>query len=142
VLLVLGDVSFAHDVGGLLATREARAPLAILVLDNAGGRIFDGLPIAKTDAGSAFARHFTTAPQLDPAAVALVLGAQAITAATPAAAAAAVAVAFAKSGVTVIHAPVTPTGAHDVRRDALELVHTSAGGRASASSLAAGAHHG
>ncbi|HUS32323.1 MAG TPA: 2-succinyl-5-enolpyruvyl-6-hydroxy-3-cyclohexene-1-carboxylic-acid synthase [Kofleriaceae bacterium] len=147
VLLVLGDVSFAHDVGGLLATREAAAPLAILVLDNGGGRIFDGLPVAKSNVGAAptasFARHFTTAPQLDPAAVALVLGAQAITAASPAAAAAAVAAAFAKPGVTVIHAPVTPTGAHDVRRDVLELVPTERGtGRAASGPLAVGARHG
>ena len=125
VLLVLGDVSFAHDLGGLLATREATWPLAILVLDNGGGRIFDGLPIARTNPGPAFERHFTTDPELDPTAVAQALGARAITAATPAAAASAVATALGDRGVTVIHAPVTPTGAHDVRRDVLELVMTS-----------------
>jgi 2-succinyl-5-enolpyruvyl-6-hydroxy-3-cyclohexene-1-carboxylate synthase len=142
VLLVLGDVSFAHDVGGLLAAREAQAPLAILVLDNGGGRIFDGLPFAKTNPGPAFGRHWTTTPGLDPAAVALVLGAQAITAASPSAAAAAVAAAFSKPGVTVIHAPVTPTGAHDVRRDVLELVNASTGRASSGSIAAVGAPNG
>ena len=77
VLLVLGDVSFAHDLGGLLAAREASAPLAILVVDNGGGRIFDGLPVARAGLGAAFERHFVTAPALDPAAVAAALGARA-----------------------------------------------------------------
>jgi 2-succinyl-5-enolpyruvyl-6-hydroxy-3-cyclohexene-1-carboxylate synthase len=125
VLLILGDVSFAHDIGGLLAAREAIAPLVILVIDNGGGRIFDGLPVARTNPGASFERHFTTAPHLDIAAVAHVLGARAVTAATPAAAAAAIPAALTERGVTVIHAPVTPTGARDVRRDAIELLNTS-----------------
>lgn len=125
VLLVLGDVSFAHDVGGLLAAREAVAPLVILVIDNGGGRIFDGLPVARTNPGAAFERHFTTTPGLDIAAVAHVLGARAVTAATPVAAATAITAAITERGVTVIHAPVTPTGAHDVRRDAIEILNTT-----------------
>lgn len=125
VMLILGDVSFAHDIGGLLAAREAIVPLVIVVIDNGGGRIFDGLPIARTNPGPAFERHFTTAPHLDIAAVAHVLGARSVTAASPAAAASAVTAALTERGVTVIHAPVTPTGAHDVRRDAFELVTTS-----------------
>ena len=36
--LVLGDVSFAHDVGGLLLARGVGVPLAIVVIDNDGGR--------------------------------------------------------------------------------------------------------
>ncbi|MGE5184171.1 MAG: 2-succinyl-5-enolpyruvyl-6-hydroxy-3-cyclohexene-1-carboxylic-acid synthase [Acidobacteriota bacterium] len=124
VLLVLGDVSFAHDLGGLLAAREASSPLAIVVVDNAGGRIFSGLPVARANLGAAFERHWLTPPAIDPAAVAAVLGAHAITAATPQAAGEAVAAALATSGTTVIHAPVTPTGAHDLRRHALELAAT------------------
>jgi 2-succinyl-5-enolpyruvyl-6-hydroxy-3-cyclohexene-1-carboxylate synthase len=122
VLLVLGDVSFAHDLGGLLAARAARAPLAILVLDNRGGQIFAGLPIARAHAqlGSAFERHWITAPEIDPAAVAAALGARATTAVSPAAAATAIAQALETPGVTVIHAPVSASGAHDVRRAALD----------------------
>jgi 2-succinyl-5-enolpyruvyl-6-hydroxy-3-cyclohexene-1-carboxylate synthase len=137
VLLILGDVSFAHDVGGLLAAREAIAPLVVLVIDNGGGRIFDGLPVARTNPGAAFERHFTTAPHLDIAAVAHVLGARAVTAATPAAAASAVTTALTERGVTVIHAPVTPTGAHDVRRDAIEILNTNPA-RASQPTITAG----
>jgi 2-succinyl-5-enolpyruvyl-6-hydroxy-3-cyclohexene-1-carboxylate synthase len=119
VLLVLGDVSFAHDLGGLLAARAARAPLAILVVDNRGGQIFAGLPIARAHQGAAFDRHWLTAPELDPAAVAAAVGVAATTAVSPAAAATAIAHALAAPGVTVIHAPVTASGAHDVRRAAI-----------------------
>jgi 2-succinyl-5-enolpyruvyl-6-hydroxy-3-cyclohexene-1-carboxylate synthase len=126
VLLVLGDVSFAHDVGGLLAAREASAALAIVVVDNGGGRIFAGLPIAHAGLGATYERCFVTPPGLDPAAVAAVLGARGVTAASPGAVGEAVASALATPGVTVIHAPVTATGAHDVRRHALEQL--AAGG--------------
>ena len=121
VLLVLGDVSFAHDLGGLLAARCASQPLAILVVDNRGGQIFSGLPVAHANLGAAFERHFVTAPDIDPAMVATALGARAATVGSPAAAGAAVAAALATSGVTVIHAPVSVSGAHDVRRAAIEL---------------------
>ena len=129
VLLVLGDVSFAHDVGGLLAARCASAPLAILVLDNGGGQIFAGLPLAGTDLPRAvFDAHWTTTPDLDPVAVATAFGARALAARTPDAVGAAVATALASPGVTVIHAPVSASGAHDVRRTAIAAFarkHTS-----------------
>jgi 2-succinyl-5-enolpyruvyl-6-hydroxy-3-cyclohexene-1-carboxylate synthase len=124
VLLVLGDVSFAHDVGGLLATREARAPLAIVVLDNGGGRIFAGLPIARAGLGDAFERHFVTAPQLDVVAVATAFGVPAIAARSPAQLGDAVATALTTPGVTVVHVICSSSGAHDVRRHALDLAAT------------------
>ncbi len=46
-LLLLGDVSLAHDLGGLAAARLVRTPLALVVLDNGGGRIFEQLPVAR-----------------------------------------------------------------------------------------------
>ena len=124
VVLVLGDVSFAHDVGALLAARDARAPLAIVVIDNGGGRIFGGLPVAKAGLGDAFERHFVTPPGLDPAVVAGAFGARAVTAASPAEVADAVTTALSTTGVTIVHAPCTVSGAHDVRRLALELAAT------------------
>lgn len=125
VVLVLGDVSFAHDAAGLLAAREATGPLAIVVIDNGGGRIFNGLPIARSARGAMFDAHFVTRPELDPAAVATAFGARGTTASSPAAVASAITAALSSAGPTVIHAPVTPTGAHDVRRDALELFASS-----------------
>ena len=53
-LLALGDVSFLHDIGGLLAGRELRlrapgASLTVLLVDNDGGGIFSFLPQATAD---------------------------------------------------------------------------------------------
>jgi 2-succinyl-5-enolpyruvyl-6-hydroxy-3-cyclohexene-1-carboxylate synthase len=46
-----GDLSFLHDIGGLLAARRHGLRAVFLVLDNDGGGIFEHLPIA------AFPRH-------------------------------------------------------------------------------------
>lgn len=121
VLLIVGDVSFAHDLGGLLAARHAKAPLAIVVVDNGGGRIFESMPISRATSRATFERYFAMAPGVDPTAVATSLGIRAITATTPEAAFAAVTAALATPGPTVIHAPVTATGASDFRRSAIEL---------------------
>ena len=45
---LIGDLSFLHDLGGLWAISKIRVPLAIVVLNNSGGRIFDQLPIAQS----------------------------------------------------------------------------------------------
>jgi 2-succinyl-5-enolpyruvyl-6-hydroxy-3-cyclohexene-1-carboxylate synthase len=129
VVAILGDVSFAHDLGGVAAAvRAARAPLVVVVVDNAGGRIFDGLPIAATAPAALMADYFHTAPGLDPAAVARALGADAITAGSPAAAAAAVrAGATGAARVTIVHAPVSPDGAVRVRRAAIDALAAPAG---------------
>jgi 2-succinyl-5-enolpyruvyl-6-hydroxy-3-cyclohexene-1-carboxylate synthase len=121
VLLVLGDVSIAHDIGSLALARHARAPLAIVVIDNAGGHIFDALPIAKHAPAETFARHWLAAPELDLVAIATAFGVRAVRAETAAAIAAAVSAAF-TGGVTVIHAPVSPTGARDLRATAVAML--------------------
>lgn len=43
--LVIGDVSFYHDLNGLLAARHISAPVTIVLLNNDGGGIFHRLPI-------------------------------------------------------------------------------------------------
>ena len=48
VTLLLGDLSFLHDLNGLAAAREAEAPLAIVVVRNEGGRIFESHPIGSS----------------------------------------------------------------------------------------------
>jgi 2-succinyl-5-enolpyruvyl-6-hydroxy-3-cyclohexene-1-carboxylate synthase len=46
VVLLIGDVALAHDIGGLLAARRLGLRLTIVLLDNAGGGIFDFLPVS------------------------------------------------------------------------------------------------
>lgn len=47
VVLLIGDVALAHDIGGLLAARRLDLKLTIVLLDNHGGGIFDFLPVAR-----------------------------------------------------------------------------------------------
>jgi 2-succinyl-5-enolpyruvyl-6-hydroxy-3-cyclohexene-1-carboxylate synthase len=58
VVLLIGDVALAHDIGGLLAARRLRLPLTIVLLNNDGGGIFHFLPVSgETDA---FEEHVAT----------------------------------------------------------------------------------
>ena len=61
-VVVLGDVAFNHDVGSLALAAAVKTPLLLVVLDNAGGRIFEQLPVARTDVDMTL---FTTPPALD-----------------------------------------------------------------------------
>jgi 2-succinyl-5-enolpyruvyl-6-hydroxy-3-cyclohexene-1-carboxylate synthase len=63
VVLLIGDVALAHDIGGLLAASRLGIKLAIVVLDNDGGGIFDFLPVSRE--GAEFERHVATPHGLD-----------------------------------------------------------------------------
>ena len=54
--LLLGDVALLHDAGGLAAAAAVPGPLAIVVVNNDGGRIFERLPLGR-DACLAAARE-------------------------------------------------------------------------------------
>jgi 2-succinyl-5-enolpyruvyl-6-hydroxy-3-cyclohexene-1-carboxylate synthase len=63
VVLLIGDIALAHDIGGLLAARRLGLPLTIVLLNNDGGGIFHFLPVAgETDA---FEEHVATPHGLD-----------------------------------------------------------------------------
>jgi hypothetical protein len=62
--VILGDVAAAHDASSLALARLVRTPLAIVVLDNGGGRIFERLPVARA-ASAAELALFTTPPDID-----------------------------------------------------------------------------
>jgi 2-succinyl-5-enolpyruvyl-6-hydroxy-3-cyclohexene-1-carboxylate synthase len=46
VVLLIGDVALAYDIGGLLAHMRLELKLTIILLDNGGGGIFDFLPVS------------------------------------------------------------------------------------------------
>jgi 2-succinyl-5-enolpyruvyl-6-hydroxy-3-cyclohexene-1-carboxylate synthase len=47
VVLLIGDVALAYDIGGLLAAKRLDLKLTIVLLDNGGGGIFDFLPVSR-----------------------------------------------------------------------------------------------
>ena len=65
VVLLIGDVALAHDVGGLLANRRPGLKLTIVLLDNDGGGIFDFLPVSGTEPHERYAEHVATPHGLD-----------------------------------------------------------------------------
>jgi len=72
VVLLVGDVALAHDIGGLLAASRLGLALTIVLLNNDGGGIFHFLPVAgETDA---FEEHVATPHGLDFAKAAALYG--------------------------------------------------------------------
>jgi 2-succinyl-5-enolpyruvyl-6-hydroxy-3-cyclohexene-1-carboxylate synthase len=61
--VLLGDVAFAHDVGALLTGKRLGGDLTVVVVDNAGGGIFDFLPVATQ--GDHYAEHVLTPTGLE-----------------------------------------------------------------------------
>lgn len=61
VTLVIGDISFLHDLNSLTLLRTMKHPLHIVVINNNGGGIFSFLPIAKQK--DIFETHFATPQQ-------------------------------------------------------------------------------
>jgi 2-succinyl-5-enolpyruvyl-6-hydroxy-3-cyclohexene-1-carboxylate synthase len=74
VVLLIGDVALAHDIGGLMASRRAGVELTIIVLNNDGGGIFHFLPISTQR--DAFEEFVATPHGLDFAAAARLYGLQ------------------------------------------------------------------
>jgi 2-succinyl-5-enolpyruvyl-6-hydroxy-3-cyclohexene-1-carboxylate synthase len=58
VVLLIGDVAFAYDIGGLLAARRLGLSLTIVLLNNDGGGIFHFLPVSGQRDG--FEEHVAT----------------------------------------------------------------------------------
>ena len=47
--LVLGDISFLHDLNSLMLAAQSSTPVIVVVINNRGGRIFERLPVAGFD---------------------------------------------------------------------------------------------
>jgi 2-succinyl-5-enolpyruvyl-6-hydroxy-3-cyclohexene-1-carboxylate synthase len=72
--IVLGDLCLFHDLGGLLALREAEAPVRIVVIDNGGGAIFHFLPQAEALEKDEFEALLGTPTGIEPGKVAALFG--------------------------------------------------------------------
>ncbi|MBA4175805.1 MAG: 2-succinyl-5-enolpyruvyl-6-hydroxy-3-cyclohexene-1-carboxylic-acid synthase [Leptothrix sp. (in: Bacteria)] len=110
VVLLVGDVSALHDVGGLALAAAARVPLVIVVVNNDGGRIFEQLPVARVADGDTM-RRFTTPHGLDFAAAARLYRHPFERVATRPALQQALAAALGRNGCTLIEAQVPAHGA-------------------------------
>jgi 2-succinyl-5-enolpyruvyl-6-hydroxy-3-cyclohexene-1-carboxylate synthase len=74
VVLLIGDVALAHDIGGLIAARQLGLDLTIVVVNNDGGGIFHFLPVSGE--ADAFEEHVATPHGLDFAKAAALYGLQ------------------------------------------------------------------
>lgn len=116
VVAIVGDVTFAHDIGSVALAARARSPIAIVVIDNQGGRIFESLPIATHAEGAAcFEELYVTAPDLDLATLVPGFGAHYSAPAALADLRTEVARAAERPGCTVIHVRVPASSAREIR---------------------------
>ncbi|MEZ5298102.1 MAG: 2-succinyl-5-enolpyruvyl-6-hydroxy-3-cyclohexene-1-carboxylic-acid synthase [Ilumatobacteraceae bacterium] len=60
VFVLIGDIAFAHDSNALVALRQRGVDLRIVVIDNAGGGIFNFLPQASALPAERFEQLFGT----------------------------------------------------------------------------------
>ncbi len=75
VVLLIGDVALAYDIGGLLAHRRLDLDLTIVLVNNEGGGIFDFLPVGRSQAArDVYTEHIATPTGLDFAQAAALYG--------------------------------------------------------------------
>lgn len=73
-LLALGDVSVLHDVSSLALAARSATPVVVVALDDAGGRIFEQLPVHGAIDAERFERHFAHRHEQDLGAIARAFG--------------------------------------------------------------------
>jgi 2-succinyl-5-enolpyruvyl-6-hydroxy-3-cyclohexene-1-carboxylate synthase len=107
--LLLGDVSFLHDVGGLAVAACVEVPFAIVVLNNGGGRIFEHLPVGASSAAVDRMGHWVTPHDRPLAAAGALFGVPSSRVETLAALESSLAEAHARRGTSLIEVIVPPT---------------------------------
>jgi 2-succinyl-5-enolpyruvyl-6-hydroxy-3-cyclohexene-1-carboxylate synthase len=112
VTVLLGDVSFLHDLTGLALAGRAGVPVVVVVVNNNGGRLFEQLPLASVGGLPPEVMEHVTTPhdaQLEHAA--LLFGHRYGAAWSAPELAALIDEAYAAPGCTVIEAKVSAHGA-------------------------------
>jgi 2-succinyl-5-enolpyruvyl-6-hydroxy-3-cyclohexene-1-carboxylate synthase len=59
-LLLVGDLSTRHDLGGFAAAAALDVPFVVVILNNDGGRLFEQLPLAESGVPEELLRFWTT----------------------------------------------------------------------------------
>jgi 2-succinyl-5-enolpyruvyl-6-hydroxy-3-cyclohexene-1-carboxylate synthase len=100
VVLHIGDVALAYDLGALLSARRLGLDLTIVLVNNDGGGIFHFLPVARE--ADAFEQHVATPHGLDFAKAAELYGARHVLVPGVTALRDALGVSLAREGVTIL----------------------------------------
>ena len=100
--VLLGDLAFLHDLGGLLLAARSERDLLVVVVDNDGGGIFELLPVAEAVDRAVFERHFATPQRVDLARLAAGFGVPFRLATSPRALAAALEAEASTRGVRIV----------------------------------------
>lgn len=107
--VLVGDVSFLHDINGLQLASQVSRPLVVVVVNNGGGRIFEQLPIARLGK-DAWLPYFTTPHQANIAGAASIYGCAFESVSSVPELGVALESAYGREGCTVIEAVVPPHG--------------------------------
>jgi 2-succinyl-5-enolpyruvyl-6-hydroxy-3-cyclohexene-1-carboxylate synthase len=112
-VLVVGDVSAIHDMGGFAVAKGVRTPFVVVVLNNGGGRIFEQLPLAAAGLSSTSESFWTTPHGVRFEALAAVFDVSFASVANEGALRAALVAGLSRSGCTLVEAVVPPHGARE-----------------------------
>lgn len=108
VTAIMGDLTFMHDIGSLVkGSKEQAVDLRVVVLDDRGGSIFQGLEQGAIAYSDHFERVFATPQDFDVAKAAEGLGARVVTTAEPTSLSAALAKPV--EGLEVVVVPIDRT---------------------------------
>ncbi|MEM8961965.1 MAG: 2-succinyl-5-enolpyruvyl-6-hydroxy-3-cyclohexene-1-carboxylic-acid synthase [Acidobacteriota bacterium] len=115
--LLIGDLGFLHDLGGLATATSLERPFVIVVVDNRGGRIFEHLPLATHPAVAGGFEPWTTPHDYELGAAAKLYGLPHHRVTERRELAESIDAALRRRGATVIQAVVPPSGAvEDTKR--------------------------
>jgi 2-succinyl-5-enolpyruvyl-6-hydroxy-3-cyclohexene-1-carboxylate synthase len=130
-VLLLGDVSFMHDLGGLAAARASQGPFAIVVIDNGGGRIFEQLPIFEQLREHAeTSRFWLTPPAVDISHAAQLFGYRYLRVTREVETESAMHSATSEPGVSVVHVLVEGSSAREAEQRVRAALERPPGSRA------------